>query len=112
MCEKELLNHSGWGAAVQRLVIPAGCSPVPGLCQVSSTAPIETMLGTLQPSLEQEIRINGSLMVVLSRRPVDAGWEDERMSGHLHGTGTVCGVQVMLLWDSEQSLSDMGCDPV
>lgn len=43
---------------------------------MSSTAPAETMLGTVQAALEQEIRISGRLMVVLSRRPVEA-WGDE-----------------------------------
>lgn len=73
---------------------------------MSSTAPAETMLGTVQAALEQKIRISGRLMVVLSRRP------GEMRSGHFQGTGAVCGVQVMLLWASEQGLSNMGCDPV
>lgn len=58
---------------------------------MSSTAPAETMLGTVQAALEQEIRISGRLMVVLSRRPVEA-WGDEewpfpRNRSCLWGTG-------------------------
>lgn len=53
---------------------------------MNSTATAEIMLGTGQPALEHKVRISVSLMVVLSRRPVDAGWEDGMMSGHFSGT--------------------------